>query len=160
MHWLAWVLFSVFFSVGYRLSYKFISDKLSPLLAVSLIMFLVSLISLGLFFILLWGQGEASAFKNLPDMLSLQSVWPLFVVGCVVAGLEVSILMVYRVGGPVSIAQSLMSNTTSVMVFFGGILIFEERLNTVQCIGFLFAIVGVSLMSFFSRPQRQKKKDT
>lgn len=140
MTWLFWVFSAVAFAVGYRLSYKLLSDKLPPLLSVSIVMFIVSMLSFTLYY---WqSSGETPA----PEA----NLWPLITVGVIVAGLEVSIMMIYRAGGPVSIAQSLASNVISLLVLFFGIFYFAEELNSGQTFGFWLALIGVSLMTFFS----------
>lgn len=144
MHWLFWVMCAVFFGVAYRLGYKLVSDKFPALLSVSLIMFIVSVISFGMFFLF----PESNA---LPLSGNLRHYWPLVVVGFFVAGLEVSVMMIYRSGGPLSIAQSLSANIGAIAVFIIGAMVFREHTNVGQTVGFLLGLIGVTLMAYYSR---------
>ena len=144
MHWLFWVMCAVFFGVAYRLGYKLISDKFPALLSVSLIMFVVSVISFGTFFLMPEKNG-------VPFSDNLYHYWPLVVVGVFVAGLEVSIMMIYRSGGPLSIAQSLAGNTIGIVVLIIGVLVFREDVTVGQAIGFFLGLLGVTLMAYYSK---------
>ena len=143
MHWLYWVYISVFFGVSYRIGYKLISDKFSPLFNASIITFIASMTCLALY---LWQDYS----KNGAHDLTLKSLLPLLFLGLILGGLELSILMIYRSGGPVSIAQSLASGTVGLIVFAIGLSFFKDQLNTGQILGFLLGITGTCMMIYYS----------
>lgn len=144
MHWLFWVFMGVVLGTSYRLGYKLVSDKFSPLFNVATITFIASLICFALY---LWKENSKFALSD----IDIKSLWPLLIVGIIVAGLEISIMMIYKSGGPLSIAQTLTSSLVGVFVFAIGLIFFKEELNTGQTVGFILALSGISLMTYYSR---------
>lgn len=144
MHCLFWVMCAVLFGVAYRLGYKLVADKFPALLSASLIMLVVSIISFGMFFLM----AEDNAILHTGN---LYHYWPLVVVGVFVTGLEASVLMVYRSGGPLSIVQSLAANIVGIIVLIIGVVVFREHINPGQTVGFFLALAGVILMTYHSK---------
>lgn len=144
MHWLYWVYISIFFSVSYRIGYKLISDKFSPLFNAAIITFIASIVCLTLY---LWQDYS----KNGAHELTIKAMMPLLALGVILGGLELSILMIYRSGGPVSIAQALASGTVGIIVFSIGLLYFKDQLNLGQIIGFILGIIGTCMMIYYSK---------
>ncbi|HIF24769.1 MAG TPA: hypothetical protein EYG18_01590 [Micavibrio sp.] len=143
MHWLIWVFIAVSFSSAYRLGYKMLSGEFTALFNVAVITLIASLTCFMLYFL---REHNATSFEN----LSAKSIAPLILVGIVLAGLEVSIMMIYRVGGPLSISQSLASSMTGIIIFGVGVLCFKDQLNWGQITGFFLSLTGVSLLTYYS----------
>lgn len=143
MHWLTWVFTGVFFGVSYRLGYKLISNQFPPLLSAAIVTLVASLTCFAIYFV----QTQMQQTLTTPP---LKTLWPLLLVGFVLAGLEVSIIMLYHAGGPLSIAQSMASSTVGIIVFVIGIAFFKESLNTGQLIGFLLSLSGITLLTYYS----------
>jgi drug/metabolite transporter (DMT)-like permease len=143
MHWLFWVFTSVFFGISYRLGYKLVSGNSSPLLNVAVITMTASLICFVLYYL-------KDYPKSSDTLINLKNLWPLLIVGVVMAGLEVSIMMIYRSGGPVSISQSLASSMVGIIIFAIGLIFFKEQLNTGQIIGFALGLAGITTLTYYS----------
>lgn len=144
MYWLAWVFIAVFFGVTYRLGYKLLSGHMTPLFNVSIVTLVACVVCFSLY---LWREhGQATL-----DDLSLKTAVLLVFVGFALAGLEVSIMMIYKSGGPLSIAQSLGSSMVGVVVFAIGLVFFKDQLNWGQILGFVLGLSGITLMTYYSR---------
>jgi drug/metabolite transporter (DMT)-like permease len=143
MHWLIWVFIAVSFSTAYRLGYKLLSGEFTALFNVAVITLVASIVCFILYFI---REHNMAAFGT----LSLKSIVPLAVVGVILAGLEVSIMMIYRAGGPLSISQTLASSMTGIIVFGIGVLWFKDHLNAGQIAGFFLGLTGISLLTYYS----------
>ncbi len=144
MHWLSWVFIGTFFGVSYRLSYKLISGHFTPLFNVAFISLFASLICFALFFMRDYQKIELAS-------ISLKSFAALIFIGVIVAGLEISIMMIYKSGGPLSVAQSLASVLIGLSCFAIGLLWFKEALNMGQIIGFFISILGAGVLTYYSR---------
>ena len=144
MHWLIWVFIAVFFGVSYRIGYKLLSGFPNPLLNVSIISLIASLVC----FVLYLCREQSSAAFHVPEWRLL---WPLVIVGIALAGLEISVMMIYRSGGPLSIAQSMSSSLVGIIIFAIGVIAFKDQLNMEQIIGFALGLSGVTLMTYSSR---------
>lgn len=144
MHWLSWVFIGTFFGISYRLSYKLISGHFTPLFNVAFISLFVSLICFTLFFLRDYQKIDVAS-------ISLKSLAILALIGVIVAGLEISIMMIYKSGGPISVAQSLASVLIGLSCFAIGLLWFKETLNMGQIIGFFVSILGAGILTYYSR---------
>ncbi|PIZ30592.1 MAG: hypothetical protein COY40_04295 [Alphaproteobacteria bacterium CG_4_10_14_0_8_um_filter_53_9] len=143
MHWLTWVFTGIFFGVSYRLGYKLISNQFPPILSAAIVTLVASLTCFVIYFI----QTNMHSTIVTPP---LKTLWPLLLVGLILAGLEVSIIMLYHAGGPLSIAQSMASSAVGIIVFIIGITFFKESLNTGQLIGFVLGLSGITLLTYYS----------
>ncbi|MDD9911533.1 MAG: EamA family transporter [Alphaproteobacteria bacterium] len=144
MHWLFWVFSCVIFGIGYRLGYKLVSTKFSPLFNVAVITLVVSLLCFTLYFLRDYGKGDTPA-------LTVKELWPLITIGVIMAGLEVSWMMLYKSGGPISISHTIPTSMVGIAMFTIGIFFFKEQLNMGQIIGFVLGLSGVSIMTYASR---------
>ncbi len=144
MHWLAWVFIGTFFGISYRVSYKLISDQFSPLFNVSVISLCVSALCFLGFLMHDYHKTDLSGFN-------LKSLIAFLLIAIIVAGLEISIMMIYKSGGPLSVAQSLASAMIGCGAFAIGILYFKDSLNIGQIIGFVTSLIGICILTFSSR---------
>ena len=142
MHWLVWVFIGSFFGVSYRLGYKLISTQFPPILSASVVTLVASILCFSIYF-------YQYNYQDVP-FPSPKTLWPLFLIGITLAGLEVSIIMLYHSGGPLSIAQALASSTVGIIVFTIGYFYFKDNINTGQLIGLTLGLTGTALLTYYS----------
>ncbi|MFZ2620636.1 MAG: EamA family transporter [Alphaproteobacteria bacterium] len=145
-HWLFWVFLSSAFGVAYHVSYKLVSGKFPPLL-IAAISALVASIICGTLYSLMENKSEVMFPKT------FSTLWPLLLMGFILAGLEITVLMIYKSGGPISLAQAMGSGTAVMITFTLGVFLFKEPLHLGQILGFFCTLTGVSLMTYFSGKQ-------
>lgn len=126
-------------SVSYQFLQKKIPENINP--AITLIVtYAVALIgSCFLFFIFPFKKGLTVSFGE----VNLTS----YLLGISIIGIELGYLLIYRFGGKVSLAYTLVSAAIIVILALGGIFLFHENLSSIKYFGLLLCIIGVVLLT-------------
>jgi uncharacterized membrane protein len=133
------IALTVLANVLYHLFQKVIPAGVNPMLSLTvtyLVAAALSLLLLPLFPL----QGDLAA--------ELRKVnWASVALGGAIIGLELGFLLAYRQGWNISLA-SLVANTTVALILIPiGLLLFKEKVTTVNVLGMLLALIGLILVN-------------
>lgn len=70
-----------------------------------------------------------------------------YLLGISIIGIELGYLLIYRFGGKVSLAYTLVSAAIIVILALGGIFFFHENISSIKYLGLLLCIIGVVLLT-------------
>ena len=73
--------------------------------------------------------------------------WASYVVGVSIVGVELAVLLAYRVGWKISLASVVGSVTTALLLVAVGLLFFNEHLSPKNVAGIAFCLVGLALIA-------------
>ncbi len=74
--------------------------------------------------------------------------WPHIIVGFAIVGIEMGFLLMYRSGWTLSTGYIMTSVAVNITLLAIGLLFFSEALSTVNVVGILLCIAGVTMMGF------------
>lgn len=78
--------------------------------------------------------------------------WASYALALGIVGLEVGFILAYRTGWRINIAALYSTVLVSLLLIPIGLGFFREKLSLLNCVGIVFAITGVVLMSMKSTP--------
>jgi uncharacterized membrane protein YdcZ (DUF606 family) len=73
--------------------------------------------------------------------------WAVWVVGISAAIIEVSILLAYRAGWNISVTSVIINISVAVLLLPIGLVVFRERISSVNVVGVVFCLFGLYLLS-------------
>ena len=73
--------------------------------------------------------------------------WASYAVGVSIVGVELAVLLAYRVGWKISLASVVGSVTTALLLVAVGLLFFNEHLSPKNVAGIAFCLVGLALIA-------------
>ena len=73
--------------------------------------------------------------------------WASYAVGVSIVGVELAVLLAYRVGWKISLASVVGSVTTALLLVAVGLVFFNEHLSPKNVAGIAFCLVGLALIA-------------
>ena len=135
-----WWIFCVVFTfgaAGYGIAARFADDKIHP----SYFAFLYNLIAV----ILLGTLVTSYVWQGGVLEYSTQSLWAVLICGISLVIVDISVVVMYRKGAPVSLGMPLVRILLAVFTATIGILFFNEALTLIKVIGIALGCIGIYL---------------
>jgi len=133
------ITLAVVASILYHVIVKFTPASVNPAVSLGV----TYAVSLGLCTVLLFvfplGETVAREVKKLS--------WASYVLAFALVGLEVGFLLAYRSGWKISTAAIIVNVAATLLLIPVGVVLFKERLSTVNVAGILVCIVGLVLVN-------------
>jgi len=123
----------------YHVAQKSVPSQVSPML--SLTVNYVTALMVTLLLLPLYPQRTTVSwsFRNVN--------WASYAVGVSIVGVELAVLLAYRVGWKISLASVVGSVTTALLLVAVGLLFFNEHLSPKNVAGIAFCLVGLALIA-------------
>jgi len=123
----------------YHVAQKSVPSQVSPML--SLTVNYVTALVVTLLLLPLYPQRTTVSwsFRNVN--------WASYAVGVSIVGVELAVLLAYRVGWKISLASVVGSVTTALLLVAVGLLFFNEHLSPKNVAGIAFCLVGLALIA-------------
>ena len=123
----------------YHVAQKSVPSQVSPML--SLTVNYVTALVVTLLLLPLYPQRTTVSwsFRNVN--------WASYAVGVSIVGVELAVLLAYRVGWKISLASVVGSVTTALLLVAVGLLFFNEHLSPKNVVGIAFCLVGLALIA-------------
>ncbi|MCL1809884.1 MAG: EamA family transporter [Clostridiales bacterium] len=123
----------------YHICSKHIPTAANPLA----LLVVTYLVAAAVAFLAFWATSQGDSFVS-----QLKSItWAPIGLGLCVVGLEISFIMLYRLGWNISLASLVTSVTVSMVLLFVGLLIYKEHLDVNKFIGVALCVVGLVFIS-------------
>ncbi|MDO5755078.1 MAG: EamA family transporter [Tissierellia bacterium] len=138
MYYIA-LLLTVGANILYHISQKNISEKINPMFSLTVTYFVALILSLFGFFIV----EHSTTFKG-----EFQHVnWASISLGISIILLELGFLLVYRTGWNIGNAAIISTVLVTIALIPIGILLYKERMNTLNILGILLCLLGLYFIS-------------
>lgn len=122
-------------NVFYHICAKSVPNSVSPFAALTITYIIGAVCSTVMFFI------TSRRLNIIKEFASMN--WAPYILGIVVAGLEVGFIYAYKAGWQVSTASIVQSAVLSIILVFVGFLLYNEALTYNKIIGIIICFVGL-----------------
>jgi uncharacterized membrane protein len=136
---LAWLSIAISFTVGYHLVLKLTPADANPFLFLMITYTLVAVVFAAM---LLLSPGE---FAWRAELRALN--WTALALACVIVGLDLGFLFLYRSGFAVSLGALVTQSAAAAVLLVIGVTVFRERLSTANGIGLVLCLLGLWLVN-------------
>jgi drug/metabolite transporter (DMT)-like permease len=128
-------------TAGYHIAQKSVPPQVSPM--VSLLVNYVTALVITLIFLPFYPRGSNASFA-----WSLKQVnWASYAVGVCIFGVELAVLLSYRVGWKLSLASLVANVATALVLALVGLSFFSERLSVKNVAGIGLCLAGLLLLA-------------
>ncbi|OGO86436.1 MAG: hypothetical protein A2Y24_00250 [Clostridiales bacterium GWE2_32_10] len=133
------IIGAIISDVVYHFSEMNIPKDINPLFAISMVYLIASSTAFIISYIVNKKQNIVKELKKVN--------WAIIVLSISLVVMEVSFLLIYRVGGELSKIYNIVSLVESIALVVIGIVMYSEKLNTKNIIGIIFAMVGITMLA-------------
>ncbi len=131
--------FAALSTVLYNLFQKLTPADANPALALS-VTYSISLTATLMMFLFYPTASLSTSFQKLN--------WASFALGLAIFGVEISTLLAYRAGWPISLLGIMVNVVASVALVLVGLIFFKEKLTLVNILGIVICICGLAMINF------------
>ncbi|HKS74096.1 MAG TPA: EamA family transporter [Terriglobales bacterium] len=132
------IVLTVLATTVYHIAQKSVPSQVNPMLSLCANYATALAISLVLLPFYPSRQGAFASWRSLN--------WSSYVVGVAIFGVELSVLLAYRVGWRISIASAASNVMTAVLLAAIGLAFFREHLSRRNWLGVAFCLAGLALI--------------